>query len=294
MGPELDPENVLLGGQMGTECMVELAEYAESIQEEKLSVSEVAEKILGMRSNKEYLGVSMAAAVVCCVCLFYFLLQGHITALVSFMGLVTGSMAVEGYLIYRGRLPLRVMLPLFSCEIFFVIAIMLRGYTTGKRHTRHCVHICLVAVVFAAIFILSGRQQYYAVIRDQGWQKIFIEGLVEVQKYCRSHPEKRYILDMESFIYYRGCVSETRLAGQQNSVYSGGWLFKSPVMEDCLRQYLEGEEDNICLIAFEDGPWEEKYVVAYLAEMMGEDPVIMDRLEVSNGTVYLVWGFTGD
>lgn len=76
-----------------------------------------------------------------------------------------------------------------------------------------------------------------------------IEGLVEVQKYCRSHPQKRYILDMNSFMYYRGCVLETRLAGRQNSVYSGGWFSKSPVV---------------------------------------------DRFEVSNGAVYLVWGFTGD
>lgn len=40
------------------------------------------------------------------------------TALLSLMGLVTSSMAVEGYLIYRGKLPLRVMLPLFSCKFF--------------------------------------------------------------------------------------------------------------------------------------------------------------------------------
>ena len=285
---------VLIGGQMGTECMVELAEYVESTQGEKLSVSEVAGKILELRSKNDYLKVGMATAVVCCVALFYFLLKGHITALVSLMGLVTGSIAVEGYLIYRGRLPLRVMLPLFSCEILFVIAIMLRDYTNGKRDTRHCVHICLVALLFTVVFAFLGCRQYNAVKRNYGWQKIFIEGLVEVQEYCRSHPEKRYILDMESFMYYQGCVSETRLAGQQNSVYTGNWFFKSPVMEDCLHQYLEGEEDNICLIALEDGLGEEKYVVVYLAEVMGGDPVIMDRLEVSNGAVYLVWGFTGD
>lgn len=80
MGLELDPENVLLGRQMSTECMEELTGYVERTQEKKPSIPEVAEKIQGMRSNKEYLGVSMAA-VVCCEGLFYFPLQGHITAM---------------------------------------------------------------------------------------------------------------------------------------------------------------------------------------------------------------------
>lgn len=285
---------MILGGQISTECMEELAGYVKRTQEKKPSIPEVAVKMLEMRSNKNYLEVGMVSAVVCCVGLLYFLLQGHITALVSFMGLVIGSMSVEGYLIYRGRLPLRVMLPLYACEIFLVIAIMLRDYTDGERNMRHCVSICLAAVLFATTFTLSGWQQYYAAKRNSRMQSIYIEGLVEVQKYCRSHPQKRYILDMNSFMYYRGCVLETRLAGQQNSVYSGGWFSKSPVVDHCLRQYLEGREDNICLIVFEDGLGEANYAVTYLAEVMEGNPVIMDRFEVSNGAVYLVWGFTGD
>lgn len=286
--------HTFFGGRIGANCMEELAEYAKYTREERPSISEIVEGMIRLRSAEEYLQVGMVAGIACCLALGWFLLNGHFTALLSLAGLVAGRTAVEGYLIYRGRLPLRVVLPIFSCEIFLVTAVLVRDYVNGKRNARNYVSTGLVAAVLTVVFLSSGRQQYYAVKKEQGWQEAYIEGLVEVQEYCRAHPGKRYILDMESFLYYRGCVLESRLAGWQNGVYSGGWFFKTPVMEEWIHQYLEDEKSNICLVVYEDGLGEDKYVVAYLAEVLGEELVILDRLEVSNGAAYLVWGIKSD
>ena len=287
-------EYASLSQNIGAECVEELIEYEKTVHGEKKTAMEVVREIWRMRSDEKYLEVSRAAGIVCCVAFLWFLLQRHITALVSLMGLLVSSLFVEGYLVYGGRLPLRVMLPLFSCEIFFMIAIMLRDYASGKRDVRNCAPACLTAVLFVVLFTFSGRQQYHVVKREQEWQTDYIEGLVEVQEYCNIRPGKKYILDGISFAYYTGGVLETRLAGQQNYVYSGGWMFKSPFMDDYLHSYLDGEEENICLIIHLDGRWEETPMVAFLAEAIGKRPVVMDQLEVSNGEVYMVWGFTGD
>lgn len=286
--------NMSLRLHISTECVEELVDYEKRVYTEKPSAFGVMRKILGMRNDEDYLKVGWVNCIAGGAALLWLFLRKRISALVTMMGLAAGSLFVEGYLVYRERLPHRVMLPLFCCEIFFVIAILLRDYTNGKRSMRHRVFICLAAALFVFAFAFSGRQQYYSVKEDLEWQKDSTEELVAVQEYCRAHPEKRYILDIRSFYNCRGRVLETRLAGPQNSIYSGGWIFNSPVMNDFLHDYLDGEEENICLIAYDNELGEENYIVAFLAEALGKKSVIMDKFEVSNGAVYLVWGFMDD
>lgn len=282
---------VLLGQKIDTECMEALAEYQKEAQEERAAVSEAIREIPRVRGREEYYGVGKAAAVIWCAVYIWLLMRRRTAAVLSLSSLAVGSIIIEAYLIYRGRLPLRVMLPLFCGEIFLAIAVLLRDNTGGERNMRHCVMMGIMTAALIVICVASGRQQYHSLRWEQTWQEYYTEGLVEVQEYCRANPEKRFILEIGSFSDYRGNVLETRLAGEQNCVYSGSWLFHSPVMNDFLQNYLDSGEENFCLILHNNEFGEEHYAVAFFAQTMGESPVLADKFGVSNGAEYLVWEF---
>lgn len=281
---------MLVGRNIGTECMEELAGYQRGARENSTSVWEAIRKIPEVREGTIYYGVGRAALLICCVGLVWSLLRRHGASLVSLLAVVVSGVLTEGYLIYRGRLLLRVMLPLFFSELLFAVVIMLRDYTDRERNILQRAGMCVAAVVCVVICVLSGRQQYHSVRWEKTWQESYTEGLVEVYDYCRANLEKRYILEINSFANYRGSVLDTRMSGGQNCVYSGSWLYHSPVMDDFLQHYLESGE-NICLILCDNESGEEHYAVSSLAETLGRKPVPAGKLETSNGETYLVWEF---
>lgn len=286
---------MLLSPKFGPDCLEELADYRKSTQTEEVSIPGIVRKALEMRGDAHFYGMWKALLAACAALILWIFLERRWAMFLPMVFLVTGSVMTEGYLIYRGRLPQRVILPLYFGEIVFTVVILLRGYLSGKGGCGRLrrVVICLSALAVAAACVSSGRRQYDSAQIQRHWQAAYRERLAEIYGYCGMNPENRYILSVGVINDYRSDVLETRLAGWHNCAYDSTWLSYSPVVNDFLRGYLDGQEDRIRLIVKDDGQEEEHPTVAYLAEALGKTPVLEETLSLSSEeeNEYLVWSF---
>lgn len=289
----------LLVPRLDTGCIEELARYSKSRQTTGIQVAEIAAKSLKMRKGAIFYRMDRVLLVICVGMIVWMILRKHWTMALSMALLAFGSAAVEGYLIYRGRLPQRVLLPLYFAEIIFMAVIWVRDYwlreETGEGKKLRMTVMCLCALAVAVFCFSSGKLQHDSTQVQRQWQDLFEERMVVIYGYSRANPENRYLMDIAAVSNYRTDVLETRLAGWQNCVYTGSWFFHNPVYNDFLRGYLEGEEEHIRLIVEENEYGEAWPPVAYLSEALGQAPVVVDRISIpESGEEYLVWAFGGE
>lgn len=292
---------VTLDWDVSTECVEALAEYAKSrhnMETDAMSLLEQAWEKLGAEKHLTELRVVIVAWF---VLLLWAVLWKRFYLLLPLGGMMLGRLVVWGYLIYGGRLLQRITKPLMAGEIILLAALLIWDYSSGYMNpqsglmgvsVKQKYFLAVSAVVFAACCLFSGKQQRTEAVAASGWQKDYIQGQVEVEDYCRIHPENSYLLDSWSFCYYRGGVFETRIYGPQNCVYSGGWFSNSPVLYQHMEQYLGRYDRDICLIIYEtEDAWESRPIIALLTEKFGSGPVLEDTLTVSNGGSYLILRF---
>lgn len=192
------------------------------------------------------------------------------------VGLLVGRIVVWGYLIWGGRLPLRVTFPLLICEFLILIVLLIRDYRKEEKKLCRRILFLMCLVLIGCLCYDAGKYQYYLIRDTKCWQEEYIEGLVDIQNYCDDHEENRFLLDCISSAAYTGSVFETRIYGKQNYLLTGSWFTNSPVMKAALREYLLGQEKNIYLIVSDDGTLEKHYTVEYLAEKLGMHSKLVD------------------
>lgn len=284
---------VILDWDVSAECSEELAQYAESQQKSELNVINLLGQIWNPIHSRTYLRTYQVAGIVFAwisILLWVFLWR-KFYLLIPLGGIAISKTIVWGYLLYRGRLPLRITMPLFTCEIFLLAALLVWDYSRRENNIKQKIFSALTFTVFAAYSLLSGNMQYRQALHANGWQELYMQGLVVIQSYCEEHPDNRYLLDCWSFSYYQGSVFETRIYGNQNYVYTGGWFSNSPMLRQHLKDYFEGHEENIYLIVCDTENTNELPCVAFLTEKSGRNPILIDKITVSHGGSYLVLYF---
>lgn len=282
---------VILDDSINADCAEELAAYAKSRQEGSVEIKTLLREVWGMGDPAEALKLKRCVWGAWLAAILWIFVSGSYYLIVPLVGLALGKTIVWGYLIYGGRLPYRVTLPLLSCEILLLAVLLIRDYADGGRAVRQKISALFISAVFALLCISTGKTQYHEVLKTSSWQQGYMEGLIEIQDYCREHPDNRYLLDSWSFCYYRGSAFETRIYGSGNSAYTGCWYSYSPAMKQYLQQYLGNLQEDIYLIVSEAEDSKEYYAVQYLAEKTGHEPELSDRITVSWGGTYLVWKF---
>lgn len=282
---------VILDDSINADCAEELAEYAKSRQAVSMDMGTLLKRVWSMDGTAEALKLERCAWVAWLAVILWALVSGSCYLIVPLAGLALGKTAVWGYLIYGGRLPLRVKMPLISCEILLLGVLLARDYVQGEKPKRQKLLALLSGTAFAVFCLSTGKAQYHEVKETSSWQQGYMEGLIEIQEYCREHTDKRYLLDSWSFCYYRGSAFETRIYENGNSAYTGCWYSGSPAMKQYLQAYLGELQEDICLIVSEAAGSGEYYAVQYLTEKTGQEPELADRITVSWGGSYLVWEF---
>lgn len=280
---------VILDWDISVECAEELAAYAREAHPASLDVKALFRgQWISFRS-------SPAVQAAWGLAILWVLFFGRFRLCLSLAGVGCARVLVWGYLLYRGRAPERVTLPLLACEAFLLAALVVLDYV--KEDPKLPVPVRFFAPLFFAAFlagcVYGDVALYRRAVESNEQQRIYIEGLVELQEYCRSRPQERYLLDTWSMRFYNGSPLETRIYGRQNFVYTGSWFSGSPPMREALKKYLSGEDAeggrSLCLIVADDGSGKEHCAVAYLTESLACQPELVEELQVSNGGRYLVW-----
>lgn len=215
------------------------------------------------------------------------------------LGLLFGKMFSWGYLLYKGRFPLRVCIPLLVGEMLFLLALLIyigdfgqknpleKTGNTGRirKYFRYTVFCC-----FFAACLLSGIRQYRHIREANNTQRALMEEAREIEAYCNAYPEKRYILDMWSVRFFSGSALETQIYQNKNNAISGSWYANSPSVRRYHAQYFNGAEE-LYFIVYNDGRGEMHPGLRWLTQETGIAPTLYDSFSTSSGAVLLVWRY---
>lgn len=286
---------VILDDSVSSECVEELAQYAKSRQKKELDIVNLIEQIWKPDLMANYLKAEQIGVLraVWFGILLWIILWRKFYLLLPLGGIALSKTFVWGYLLYRGRLPLRITNPLFACEVLLIVALFAWDYQQRENDIKQRLFSAAAFLVFALSCFSAGKMQYRQALQVNEWQDLYMQGLVDIQNYCRENPDNRYLLECGSFGYYMGSVFETDIYGTQNYVYSGNWYSKSPVLRRHLKEYFESGEEGIYFIALDTEEVWESPGMMLLAEKYGGAPVLVDKIVVSHGGSYLVLYFGG-
>jgi len=293
---------MLLDWVLPPECAGEVAEYAAE-RKEAWGVGKLWRELARNLFEDPHWGINHVLAVLWIAAAVLAILWKEAKLLLPVLGLLAGKIFSWGFLLYRGRFPLRVSMPLLAGEILLLLAILLKcGREAEERlqdscrkgkYFRYCV-LGILAVLLCATGVRAGRRQYYYVLDENNGQKLFMEGLRDIGAYCNAHPENRYILDAVSMGYYRGSALECEIYGQRNYIVAGSWYSNSPEVRRYNKEYLSGAEDEgFYFIVYDSGSGAGHPCVSYLIQETGVQPELYERLTVSHGGSYLVFYFDG-
>ncbi|MCM1541496.1 MAG: hypothetical protein NC121_09550 [Blautia sp.] len=281
---------VILDWVLSPECAEEVAEYA-SAHREEMGMSRWWEEMGQNIWRDTHWGLKYVLLFLWVAAVVELLFVRKLSLLLSILALLSGKLFTWGVLLYQGRFPLRISMPLLAGEIMLLTALVLTyGECLGKRLRYGFVLGLLTGLCLTVI--PAGRQQYRYVMDRNGGQEIYMAGLREIGEYCNAHPENRYIVDMGAVAYYYGSALESDIYRDRNYILSGSWYSNSPNLRRYNAKYLNG--GGIYFLVYDDGRGEGHPGVVHLAQRTGASPEVCDGFTASNGVPYLIYYFDGE
>lgn len=282
----------VLEGNLTAECAEELADYVAFKQDvNRPDLKAVVMQLIHTALFQYTWGMNVVTLYAWCVAVFVVILYKNIRLLVPILGLGCSHIVIWGYLLYRGRTPLRITLPLFLCETMLLFSIVVLQ-CNGKQRNR--MKAWLLAGV-CGIFCLLGMKAFSVQVdflkESNSNQAYYIEGMETLHRYCDERPSNKYLLEANTMNYYRGSALETEIYGPHNNVITGGWYSYSPPMRERIHCYLEGYRNGVHLIIQDDGRLKEHPTVRYLSEVTGSEPVKKDSIALQHGGNCVVYYF---
>lgn len=285
--------HVILDWTEDVECAEALEEYSRLHGQKRMEMGELIQK-----SWKESFGdfewdlnrVLVAAWLIYGA---WMLLNRRWSMLVLGGGMLLVRIAVWTWMHWRGRMPLRVTLPLLACEVILLLALAWREVAIQEKLSWQKVGLLVGCVLLGVLSLQSAKLQYRYIKNENNVQQVYIEGYKELLEYCNRNEQNRYLLDSTTVSWYRGEVFENEIYQSANAVVSGGWFSNAPMMQQHLQEYLGSAENGIYAILYADGSEAGHPMLLYLEEEMGCQPKLADMLTVSHGGSYAVYYFEG-
>lgn len=284
-------EYVILNGNLNVDCTEEIAAYVKKQHVFPTPGQMMDSYMDAMWEHNAWKSNRIAVVTFAAVCILLLLYRQY-RYLVPMALIKLASVVIWGYLIYRGRLLNRIILPLYigETEIYLSVLVVALLMAEDRALWRKAV-ILAAAGIFCILCFQSGRQQYRFVHSQNEGMEQFMPGFWEINAYCEQHPENKYLLDAVSMSYYTGDVLETRFNGERNNIVSGTWFSGSPVMRKALQRYFEDESNGFQWISYDFAYADGHPAIKYLQEKTGVDGVLTDQLVASHGGGYLVYYF---
>lgn len=287
-------EYIIVGGNLNADCAEKIALYAQS-KYEFPTFGELIASYKNMMWDKYAWGVNKITVDVMFIALVLMVLYGQYRFLLPVALIKAGACAVWGYLLYRGRMPNRVILPLYVGETaMYLVIILLVVVHTEKKKVWKGICALVAGVVFFAMCFQTGRQQYRFLQPQNVGMKLYMQGMWEINDYCNRHPERKYLLDSFSVSYYSGNVSDNKFNGPHNNLVLGTWYSYSPVMQETIKKYLADADKGVYLIMYDFGNGETNPTIVYLQEKTNAEAVLVDEFYASHGGRYLIYYFDGE
>lgn len=286
------------------DCLLEVAAVA---HEKNLppSLSQVFKQFLTGYISREHWNLNLMLIAVWAAVLLLIFLKKAFGLFIPLGGLLLSRSALWLFLLYEGRFPPRVMVPLYLGEIFFLFCLffqellkeesaechLTQDQTHKGRNLRNKYFPLLLVLLLLPFGIKTLKSQYLYLSEKNTNEAIYFTGMQDMISYCNNHSEKRYFIDASTLIYYRGSAFETKIYGRRNGVITGCWYSGAPVLYQYEKDYFDGCS-AISLITSSDMEMQSAMVIDYLEERLETTAYLEDTFTVSNGGKYLVYAFS--
>lgn len=280
------------------DCLLEVAKVARA-ENPALDTSEVLKQFGKSYTTREYWNLNFLLLAVWAVFLLYIIFGKAFPLLLPAGGIFLARSLLWLFLLYEGRTPPRVMIPLYLGEIalllctFFLAVLNGNAHTVNKRQTLRFFrkHLSVLLLILLLPFAAKTfKSQYLHLSAKNANEAIYFQGMQDIISYCNNQTEKRYFIDASALIYYRGSAFETKIYGKRNNVITGCWYSGAPVLYQYEKDYF-ADCDAIYLITSSDMEMQAGMVIDYLEERLNSTARQDDTFTVSNGGKYLVYAF---
>ncbi len=295
------------------DCLLEIAEVAHA-QNVSPSLPLIFRQFLHSYTTHEYWNLNLLLLASWTILLIYIVFKKVFCLLFPLAGLLLSRSALWLFLLYEGRVPPRVMVPLYLSEIIFLLCLFFLAISkndeddntqipknsrlnimpdqkTGITYIiKHQLPVLLVLMLLP-FGLKTLKSQYLHVSAKNATESIYFQGIQDMISYCNNHPEKHYFIDASTLIYYRGSAFETKIYGPRNGVITGCWYSGAPVLYQYEKNYFSAC-DSIYLITSSDMEMQSGMVIDYLEERLEVSAYLEDVFTVSNGGKYLVYAFS--
>lgn len=283
--------------ELSPDCVIELAEYVES-QQNTVSFKELLNKFKETTFDGHYWQVN--TLLICgyiCVILFL-LISKNFAGYIPLGFLALARTIVWLYLLYEGRFPLRISMPLFACELALLVVLVFYYYYQNKSYAKWQNWIlALIGALFCIVGLWSAKIQFANFKQMNNTHTFFMKSMHEVMDYCNVNPDNRYIWDTFSFVSYNGEALDGTIYGKRNCITAGSWYSNAKVSLDKNKNYLMDAENGFYFIMLsEETDTKEELnhpTVLYLAKKSGSIPQIVDSFTASHGGDYSIIYFEG-
>jgi hypothetical protein len=288
-------EYTVINDYITNECEKELTEYVS--KDERNRISEALEGVKSLYLEDYQWNINRFSMCAFIILVILTIVYRRFKLLLPGIGLVAAQVFTWSVLFYRGRVLMRVTVPVFACSALLCMALIIECVSrndkseilsSGMKKQNIVVAVCCVILIFTGFS--SARQQYRYIHEANEGQSIFMEGMREIIAYCEAHGDNRYILESVSMGNYHGSALESGIYHPSNYVFSGGWFSNMPDVRKRMETYLNETED-MYLIIYSDGNEAEHPSVKYLEEYMGKSAECVDTIVTSPGGTYTVYRF---
>lgn len=286
-------EGSMLSEHITTEFLKETKEYLKNRDQTPLryKLKVVMQKNRALFSRTGYNGLNYLMLLSWVFILILAVLRKKVYLISFTFGMISMFFLEISYLNFKGRLPYRVLMPLFTCQIMLMTLLLFIECENPRNKKNAKVFLVVFILIFSIIGFKTGKSQYRYVNEQNKSQNIYMNGLKEIISYCQMNNEKRYFIEFGSLIYYKGNVLETETYYPRNAVVTGTWYYKTPVMKDYIDTYFEKNLKYVYLIRYDNDDFLNNSTARYLAQLVGSDYLVEDRFETSIGMNYIVYKF---
>ena len=230
--------------------------------------------------------------------IFLALIERKNTIWISFTFLFLIRSMLRGYLIYRGRFPERVSYPLTLIEITLLIGMMIHASSQSnylkdlaKERNRGS---CIFTMIFMSFMLLLVIDVYKENLDRNITIKNEADWTANLFPYLEENIENNYLLEVQSMATLKAPMFGKGTNLPKNAIYIGGWLQKSPLIQEQynnrLHAILEDEvlkEDNIFFIQKQQLSilWMEEYFKTMETSIHAS---IVTNIELNGNEVYSV------
>lgn len=132
------------------------------------------------------------------------------------------------FLLYRGRVPERIIHPLYLAELILLLWMFLSAgdVLQWKKYEKSAIlSMYILILIAAAVYHGQTAAKSYSVREEtnRSWQ--------QWKTYCRMHPQQFYYLDVYSSVAYSEKLFSDTSPDYRNFDLAGGWCSKSPLAE---------------------------------------------------------------